>query len=268
MLFSFQLVYSSITSINSAFILCIGIYTILVNYIFGHPTFWRQSIRIHEIVNNNIKSIRKISSSFTILNHLNCSLYQKKINDYSILLENLNDDMIIKIFGYLNPYEIIVIMKTSKKCFNICNYRKIWIDMLFNTLQQLINKQSKVLKNDEHMIKYYIDILDHLRLHSYFTNYDCNHIKEYFLIINKYIKQIIKQLLNNNRIIIIIHNNIYDVSEFINQHPGGDAIIKQYNGKDATIIFDNVIHSNYAIVLMKDMLIFPKEYYNKKILNI
>ncbi|ODV69899.1 hypothetical protein HYPBUDRAFT_151457 [Hyphopichia burtonii NRRL Y-1933] len=39
---------------------------------------------------------------------------------------------------------------------------------------------------------------------------------------------------------VIIHDKAYDVSDFIDEHPGGSAIILKYAGKDATKVFDPV----------------------------
>lgn len=39
---------------------------------------------------------------------------------------------------------------------------------------------------------------------------------------------------------VIIHDKIYDVTDFLNEHPGGSAIILKYAGKDATKAFDPI----------------------------
>lgn len=39
---------------------------------------------------------------------------------------------------------------------------------------------------------------------------------------------------------VIIHNKAYDLSDFIDEHPGGLAIIMKYAGKDATKAFDPI----------------------------
>lgn len=39
---------------------------------------------------------------------------------------------------------------------------------------------------------------------------------------------------------VIIHNKVYDVSDFVDEHPGGAAVIVKYAGKDATKAFDPI----------------------------
>lgn len=39
---------------------------------------------------------------------------------------------------------------------------------------------------------------------------------------------------------VIIHNKVYDVSDFVDEHPGGSAIILKYAGKNATKAFDPI----------------------------
>ncbi|KAI5778292.1 FMN-dependent dehydrogenase-domain-containing protein [Geopyxis carbonaria] len=39
---------------------------------------------------------------------------------------------------------------------------------------------------------------------------------------------------------VIIHNNVYDVTDFLDEHPGGANIILRYGGKDATEEYDPV----------------------------
>jgi len=44
---------------------------------------------------------------------------------------------------------------------------------------------------------------------------------------------------------MIIHKNVYNVTSWIESHPGGDAILKGA-GKDATELFEGRSHSGYA----------------------
>ena len=49
---------------------------------------------------------------------------------------------------------------------------------------------------------------------------------------------------------IVIHNKVADVTNWIPLHPGGDIIMKGV-GKDATQLFDNVGHDDYAKKMLK-----------------
>lgn len=54
---------------------------------------------------------------------------------------------------------------------------------------------------------------------------------------------------------IVLSNIVYDITEYISEHPGGSDIILENAGKDCTDIF-NVIHPwiNYKLVLKKYLI--------------
>uniref|UniRef100_A0ABD2XP76 Cytochrome b5 n=1 Tax=Trichogramma kaykai TaxID=54128 RepID=A0ABD2XP76_9HYME len=49
---------------------------------------------------------------------------------------------------------------------------------------------------------------------------------------------------------IIINNGVYDVTSFYEQHPGGEEVLLEQGGKDATETFEDVGHSTDARELM------------------
>ncbi len=57
--------------------------------------------------------------------------------------------------------------------------------------------------------------------------------------------------MGNKIVIVKIHNEYYDLTKFIYLHPGGIEIIKKYNNKDATEIFE-IYHKNNQII--KDIM--------------
>ncbi|XP_078072830.1 cytochrome b5 isoform X2 [Mustelus asterias] len=54
---------------------------------------------------------------------------------------------------------------------------------------------------------------------------------------------------------INIHNKIYDVSTFLEEHPGGEEVLKEQAGGDASEAFDDVGHSTDAREMTKKYLI-------------
>ena len=51
------------------------------------------------------------------------------------------------------------------------------------------------------------------------------------------------------KIIIIIDDYQFDVTDMLYKHPGGSAILRKYNGKDATKVFNEVKGHNETFVL-------------------
>lgn len=51
---------------------------------------------------------------------------------------------------------------------------------------------------------------------------------------------------------IVIYDRIYDVTKFLEEHPGGEEVLLEQAGGDATEAFEDVGHSTDARELMKD----------------
>merc|ERR1712021_254384 len=53
----------------------------------------------------------------------------------------------------------------------------------------------------------------------------------------------------------VVHNKVYDVTKFLVEHPGGEEIMLESAGMDATEGFEDVGHSSDARELLKDYLV-------------
>lgn len=56
---------------------------------------------------------------------------------------------------------------------------------------------------------------------------------------------------DKDTMMFILHDKVYNVHKFLNEHPGGEEILLDHKGKDASEDFDDVGHSNDAMELMK-----------------
>ncbi|XP_029175792.1 cytochrome b5 domain-containing protein RLF-like isoform X2 [Nylanderia fulva] len=54
---------------------------------------------------------------------------------------------------------------------------------------------------------------------------------------------------------IIIHNNVYNVTSFLNEHPGGEEVLLEQGGNDATEPFEDIGHSTDARLMMESFKI-------------
>ncbi|XP_070617822.1 cytochrome b5 type B [Erythrolamprus reginae] len=54
---------------------------------------------------------------------------------------------------------------------------------------------------------------------------------------------------------LVIHDRVYDVTRFLDEHPGGDKVLLEQAGRDATESFEDVGHSADAKEMLKQYLI-------------
>ncbi|XP_042336593.1 cytochrome b5 type B isoform X1 [Sceloporus undulatus] len=54
---------------------------------------------------------------------------------------------------------------------------------------------------------------------------------------------------------LVIHGRVYDVTRFLDEHPGGEEVLLEQAGRDATESFDDVGHSMDAKEMLKQYLI-------------
>ncbi|ORZ20754.1 cytochrome b5-like heme/steroid binding domain-containing protein [Absidia repens] len=54
---------------------------------------------------------------------------------------------------------------------------------------------------------------------------------------------------------LVIHNKVYDITEFVVEHPGGEEVLLDEAGKDATESFEDIGHSEEARFILEKYLI-------------
>ncbi|KAL5280698.1 hypothetical protein ACFFRR_004607 [Megaselia abdita] len=54
---------------------------------------------------------------------------------------------------------------------------------------------------------------------------------------------------------VVIYDRVYNVTDFLRSHPGGEWTIMDYAGRDATIAFRGTGHSKDAIAMLNDYVI-------------
>ncbi|KAJ6561446.1 cytochrome b5-like heme/steroid binding domain-containing protein [Mycena vulgaris] len=58
-----------------------------------------------------------------------------------------------------------------------------------------------------------------------------------------------------DKLYVLIHEKVYDVTKFLDEHPGGDEVILAEASQDATEAFEDVGHSDEARELLPGMLV-------------
>jgi cytochrome b involved in lipid metabolism len=54
---------------------------------------------------------------------------------------------------------------------------------------------------------------------------------------------------------IVVHDKVYNASSFVDEHPGGEEVLLDVGGQDATEAFEDVGHSDEAREILDNMLV-------------
>ncbi|KAE9380606.1 cytochrome b5 [Stipitochalara longipes BDJ] len=54
---------------------------------------------------------------------------------------------------------------------------------------------------------------------------------------------------------LVIHDKVYDTTAFVDEHPGGEEVLLDVGGQDATEAFEDVGHSDEAREILEGLLI-------------
>ncbi|KAF8638571.1 hypothetical protein AX17_002113 [Amanita inopinata Kibby_2008] len=58
-----------------------------------------------------------------------------------------------------------------------------------------------------------------------------------------------------DKLYLLIHGKVYNVTKFLDEHPGGDEVLLAEGGQDATEAFEDVGHSDEARALLPGMYV-------------
>ncbi len=65
----------------------------------------------------------------------------------------------------------------------------------------------------------------------------------------------VASLSSMDRVLVILFNSVYDLTEFVDLHPGGGSVLAAYIGREATGAFEAIGHSVSAHEWAKKFLV-------------
>ncbi|CAF9907421.1 MAG: hypothetical protein HETSPECPRED_007124 [Heterodermia speciosa] len=54
---------------------------------------------------------------------------------------------------------------------------------------------------------------------------------------------------------LVVHDKVYNATEFVDEHPGGEEVLMDVGGQDATEAFEDVGHSDEAREILDKLLV-------------
>jgi cytochrome b involved in lipid metabolism len=162
--------------------------------------------------------------------------YQKNQNFIFMLL---SEDAHIQCFVFLNAYELTVVSMVCKS-FNTTS-QLLWPHLKNSLLLSVTNK---------------FEVQESINLS--WVSSSIGNQKHCFFALAKLLPITLTQTLKNTHKIIIIRGEVFDLSDFFPNHPGGSAILGEWSNsfEDASRPFALAHHSSIALSLAKTMLIW------------
>ena len=143
------------------------------------------------------------------------------------LFEFLNENVILEALYFLSAVDLLSISQLSRSHDRLIKQEQLWSNLSSN----YFNADFKICAAD------------------------VSSKVKFFSCLKMYPFQVAK---SRNGVNVIICGRVYDLSKFIIEHPGGEGIISEWNGKDASKAFALALHSRYALRLADSYLVWPK----------
>lgn len=220
--------------------LAITVYSFVINYLFGHQTFWKAFPSY-------------IMSKLRILYRIVTQTKAKSLSfqeDKAISLNTIDDDLLLVILTYLKPYEITIITSTSNAISKLCNHHYLW-----RCINERMLAEAKGVINENSLyqlqIKQSADISPKI---LFFQNFRLisSYILSYGIRTDHDLIEGVEQC--NCR--LMVSGEIYDLTHFKMEHPGGIDVLLEWNGTDVSKQFRLAHHSDFAKGLAKNYLIW------------
>mmetsp|Transcript_12923 Transcript_12923/g.16870 ORF Transcript_12923/g.16870 Transcript_12923/m.16870 type:complete len:313 (+) Transcript_12923:64-1002(+) len=252
-----------------ALIIILAIAGYSTNMIFGHKSFFCE---YHlKIISQNffqtfvwshlnkllLKGIKRLSSSKEPRNGPFKPIGSTLMNEKHSL-DEIDSVIIQQVLGFLKPFELVQISCLNKGLKFVSENDVLWKEKFQKTdylsvlesshkdlVKDFIFSGTNCLRGNLHLHNRSNQKLDPSLTWKY----------NYFLKQHLQPKEILHSFSKWGRIVVLIDSEIYDLTEFAPEHPGGDSILLEYNGADASEGFRHFVHSSYAKKIMRKYLI-------------
>jgi hypothetical protein len=262
------------------------IYSLFIDVLFGHPSYWSLTTIPSQFI--------VPSPTANWPNHL--TNHSKRAVMSSSILPN-NDDLILYLLQFLNASDLIRFRQTSRHYSHLSSRPHIWLHLSFNAFQQ-VPPCLPILKQEFSQLPSPCSsapscILPQLLFFSYLNRFPQLLISFLHQNTPLAIPPLLKEFPSyhlcqcsscqtaspssptapsapssphtpspldpTSQALVILHRSVYDLTSLLPHHPGGDAIIREYNGSDATRIYDLAMHSLVAERLSRHYSLWRRE---------
>jgi cytochrome b involved in lipid metabolism len=220
-------------------LLFLTIYSLIINYIFGHKTFWRYYPRY------------LLSKCNKLLSRLLGFRGQQEVrisSAHQFTFQALNDDLIILCLSFICPCDLLEVGTTCKQMNFYSEHSFLW-----QQHQEIMVTSANEITKDR---PYTHTCFSSLRL----VKRSLSEKRFSFCLYSVLVSHILAVSLSSNEICFIkVDGNIFDLTVFQNEHPGGIEVLRNWKGKDASKPFHVAHHSLLALDLSTNYLVWSRK---------
>jgi hypothetical protein len=227
----FNLSFFNCHNINAAILVSaiIAFYSYYINVCFGHQTYWRNN---GKLLNAHIPSKKKLQKWKSVK-----TSPEKTVSFFNVLVS----DLLVECIMFLTTAEVLTVSSVSHKFYGLCSETRVWTNMTKKLLNPL-----KIINTDT----FYYHILDSIR-RRFKKDLDP---KVFLFALLSFVP--LHYAKCSKGLVLLIQGELYDLSALESKHPGGEHILREWKGKDASAQFDMAIHSAIAKELASTMIIW------------
>lgn len=154
----------------------------------------------------------------------------------------LPDAVMLHTFSYLTAHERLQLTQTAKACQRLADHPELW--------DQLLQLCATEAAKD-------VDAKARLQIEQLCAETACTK-RGFFEAVHKLAPIATASHARNNPedAYVIVHRRVYHLTSYMDEHPGGALIIRSYNGKDATKMYNRAFHSEVAKQLARKYVVW------------
>lgn len=249
-------------------------YSFLINISYGHQTFWRDidglltplqsELFPRSLSKTNVISLMSLVMEKIPVNHEKCSeslRYKTESLVKQVLdpVRVLNSDLIHHMLCYLSVGDLCTSSMVDKRWRSAAEQRPIWECQYQRLLQAIIRNQkrfcSSSMSGSDSLITFapYSDRSTLMTKAQFCEQYF--HLREAVLTSSRQYQLSVEEE-NTISCRVLLNGDIYDLTSFLDDHPGGAQILQEWNGQDASFIFSLASHSRYALQRAESFMIW------------
>lgn len=229
------------------------LYSLITFWAFGHPSHWKFRSFLSEKVKWLEQKLTPLRASVKFAIDVEKELTLVSCNR-RMTMAHLNDDVIYEILLNLCAKDVVFFSQTCKRFSFICNDSALWGTLWASTYRctkALSFGDDHALQTSAHELYASLSAVNSPMV-AYFRS-----VRAFPEVLVKHVRSKSNRLPMRSAVLVVIHGLVFDLTNFVDEHPGGAEIIMDVSGGwNASTVYDLAAHSTKAQAIASSLCIW------------